>query len=143
MTTWVVVADRFRARLFEAEADRAAMTEIEDLVHPEAREPNRVLADDRQGREAGPWGHQTFQARTTPHEKETGEFVHELGDRLGRAADEGSYDRLVLCAEPRLLGRLRSGLPEKVSRRVVGEVGKDLAAVVRPEDIRPYVEGML
>lgn len=143
MTTWVVVADRLRARLFEAGGRRDRLKELEDLVHPEAREPERELVDDRRGRETGDWGRQTFEPRTTPHEKETNEFVRELGTRLAGAANAGSYDRLVICAEPGLLGRLREGLPDSVSRRIVAEVGKDLADKARPEEIKPYVEEAL
>lgn len=143
MTTWVVVADRLRARLFEVGSGPGELKELQDLVHPEARERTRELVDDRRGREAGEWGRQTFEPPTDPREKETGEFVRELGERLEKAADDGEFDGLVICAEPGLLGRLRGGLPEKVTRRVVGEVGKDLAGKRRPEEIRPYLDEVL
>jgi len=143
MTTWVVVADRLRARLFEAGSGRPMLTELEDLVHPEAREHERELVNDRQGREVGPWGHQTFEPRTRPRDKETGEFIRELGDRLRKGVHDGTFDRLVLCAEPGLLGRLRRELPGGVTRAVVGEVNKDLADKPRPEETEPYLAGMV
>ncbi|MEJ2515215.1 MAG: host attachment protein [Gammaproteobacteria bacterium] len=143
MTTWVLVADRLRARLLELGKDGKTLVELQDLVHPEARERLRELVDDRRGRESGEWGRQTFEPVTSPREKETAEFVREIGEALEQGLNRGGFDRLVLCAEPRLLGRLREGLPEQVSRRVEGELGKDLAAVARPEELRKRLEEVL
>ncbi len=143
MTTWVLVADRQRARLLELDSDGETLTELEDLVHPEARARARDLVDDRRGREAGEWGRQTFEPETLPRDKETGQFVHDIGERLQEAMNRRAFDRLVLCAEPRLLGRLRHGLPEQVMSRVDGELGKDLAAIRRPEELRRRLEEVL
>jgi len=55
---WVVVADASRARIFEAAELPEPLREIEDLVQPEGRMPERALQSDRPGalvRECG-WG---------------------------------------------------------------------------------------
>ena len=48
--TWVVVADRSRARLFSVATPKGPLEELEDLVHPEARSHERDLTSDRPGR---------------------------------------------------------------------------------------------
>ncbi|MCW8855424.1 MAG: host attachment protein, partial [Gammaproteobacteria bacterium] len=50
-TTWVVVADSSRARIFTAETSTSALQEIETLAHPEGRLHEQALSSDLPGKD--------------------------------------------------------------------------------------------
>jgi len=138
---WVVVADEMRARLFQADSPRGALTELEVLVHPEDRLHERDLTGDKPGRAAGSQGqgaHGLEGDRSRRH-TELEHFVREIAERLERGVQAGSFDRLTVCAGPRLLGLIREHLTDAVRERVHQEVHKDLAQVKQPRDIRAHL----
>ena len=49
MTTWVLVADNSRARIFSSDKPASVLQEIQDLTHPEARLHEGDLVTDRGG----------------------------------------------------------------------------------------------
>ena len=138
-TVWVVVADRLRARIFEAEHPLSPLRERRCLVHGEARLHERDLASDKPGRRTGGPGAHGVEEGSPRKEQEALRFAREIADCLGEAADHRRFERLVLCAGPRFLGLLRAELPEAVRERVSLEVRSDLAHIERPEAIREHL----
>ena len=53
-------------------------------------------------------------------------FAREIADKLENAHETGTFDRLVLCASPVMLGLLRQTLSGGVEKTLVAEVDKDL-----------------
>jgi protein required for attachment to host cells len=53
-------------------------------------------------------------------------FARDLADRLYALAHRGAFDRIVLVADPRVLGALRDHLHKEVRARIVGEVDANL-----------------
>ncbi len=129
LKTWVVVADRTVARIFEVDSTTGNIEEIESLVHPEGREADRELTSDRPGRgfervgasrhSYGPDGGQA------KHGAE--EFARLVGRRIGAARVQGEVDRVVLVAAPATLGLLRGQLDAPTRQLVVGEYDLNLA----------------
>jgi protein required for attachment to host cells len=60
-------------------------------------------------------------------EHEARAFVSELSARLERGRSEHAFERLVLVAPPKLLGKLRAALPDTLSALVAATLPKDLA----------------
>lgn len=111
----VVIADDVRARIFRAEGLRGGLEEVATLTHPEARLHERDLVTDDPGQDVSPRGH------------EADRFAREVAHWLERAVSDGRFRHLVICAAPKMLGRLRQQLPARVKDIVRLELDKDLS----------------
>lgn len=137
MATWIVVADASRARLFETGVVDGAMTEIADLCHPEGRMHDRELTRGplpASHESVGPVSH-GMEPHTNVREKASQEFARELAERLEHGRVNHAFDALVLVAEPRFLGVLRSSIGREVSKLLVGSIGKGVSQS-SPDEIR-------
>ena len=130
--TWVVVADRSRARIFSVETPRGPLTEIEDLVHPESRAHDRDLTSDRPGRSSDNHVLGTAHGKV---DQQAQEFAREIADRLENGRVGAQFERLVVVAAPDVLGLLRKTMNGPLLRTVCREVLKNLTQQ-RPADIR-------
>ncbi|WP_290647907.1 host attachment protein [Aquisalimonas sp.] len=137
-STWVVVANRARARFFSLSSPKGPLTEVQDLVHPEGRLHDQDINADRPGRsfDTSGKGRHAMGKRHSPSEQEAIRFAHTVGDQLAKQHYEGAFERLVLTAPPHFLGLLRDALPAAVTESIVMEIDKDLAAVERTDEIR-------
>jgi protein required for attachment to host cells len=110
MTTYIVVADAARARIFTR--DSLKLAEKESLVHAEGRLHEGDLVTDGRGdvhesmsstaRSAGEEG------TATKHENEL--FAKEVAQRLYSARVDNSMEKLIMVAPPKFLGLLRDKL---------------------------------
>lgn len=128
--TWVVVADRSRARIFTVETPRGPLREVEDLVHPEARAHERDLTSDRPGRSTD--RHALGNANSS-RDQQAVEFAREIAARLESGRVHGDVERLVLVAAPDLLGLLRKALNANVTKLIVRTIDKNLTQQGAPE----------
>jgi protein required for attachment to host cells len=134
--TWVVVADRVRGRIFSASTPKGPLTELEDLVHPEARAHERDLTTDRPGR--GPGSHRAMGTDYKRSEHEASGFAREIAARLETGRNNADFAKLVLVAAPDFLGLLRKSLNPHVEKLVAREITKNLTHLP-PEDIRAHL----
>jgi protein required for attachment to host cells len=136
-TTWILIADGGRARLFEQERGARTFKPVAERDFVGARAQSREIASDRPGRtfdssgrgqpgDVGSHGRHAMEPGTDPQRYAEYEFARELRDHLQKAANEHRFDRLVLVAAPKILGDLRSLLPKPVQDTIVAEVNKDL-----------------
>lgn len=126
MTTYIVVADAARARVFTRDALK--LEEKDSLVHAEGRLHEGDLVTDRSGdvheststtaRSAG------GESVATQHHETI--FAREVADRLYRARVENTLDKLILVAPPRFLGQLRDKLDPPTAKLVIHTLSKDL-----------------
>lgn len=139
MKTWILVADRARARLFSTSGD-AALQEIETWLNPEGRALGHELETDRAPTtyESIGGARHAIEPHTTLEEKTTGRFAHLLAEALERGRVEHAYERLVLVAEPHFLGALHAALGKQVRRHIVAEVPKALTALA-PVELRQHL----
>ena len=108
----IAIVDASRARLFqyeralEPEGPHEQLLELTDLVNPARRlRPSELLSSSGQGNHVGVHGY----ALDDHHE----EHAAHLDDEFARAVTgelkllTAGVDRLILCASPKMLGRLR------------------------------------
>lgn len=138
-TTWILVCDASRARLFAATPRRRGYVQVAALDHPASRARALDLQADAPGRKpsgasrgaiavnGGLRGSPGAEPDTDPKDVEAMKFARELAATLSRGLDDHAFASLVLVAPPRFLGLLRDTLDEQVSRRVVHSVDKDLS----------------
>jgi protein required for attachment to host cells len=107
MTTWIVVADSHRARLFEAEHNLSRLTEFGDFVHPGR------IADAKS---------QTPSQR----QRQAKVFARELAQRLHREFLQRRFSDLTLVAPPQFLALLRRALDANVDLAVNRAIGREM-----------------
>jgi protein required for attachment to host cells len=141
--TWLIVANRARARILEIQSERSQPSERAALVNPLGRAHGRDLDSDAAGRfyGKGEWnqGHSAT-ASETLGEHETDRFVVQVREFLERARSEHRFERLWLIAAPALLGQLRSAFPKPLRSCVELEIDKDLTTDTPAEIVRRALE---
>ena len=129
-TTWILVAHRGGARLFESPGPGKGLQLVEDIPHPEGRLKSGEINADKPGR-----AFDTFSRRHgMSQEHEAADqvslmFAKHLCDKLEKARTGNRFGRLVLVAEPRLLGELRAALDKPTAALVSATLDKDLVGV--------------
>lgn len=126
-TTWFLIADGSRMRLFESRGHKEPWDLIDSKEVEKARKPSRELGRERPGR-----GHKTgpdsrfAMNGSEPHDKLEGEFLGDLARMLNKSAHEEKFDQLVLAAPPRALGVMRAKFQPHLTAKYIGVFDKDL-----------------
>ena len=138
--TMVLVADG-RKLLFLRNKGDAAYPDLEVETAQEHPNPaDRDQATDAAGRASsnvGGGGHGSSPAGSAPgtrssvgetdfHQLEEDRFAAEAADMLKKRALAHEFEHLIVIAPPRTLGELRKHYHVEVSKRLAGELGKDL-----------------
>lgn len=126
-TTWFVIADGARLRLFESKGVKESWELIDSQDDESARKLSHELGRERPGRghKSGP-DSRFAMGGVEPHDKLEKEFLGKLVDKLIKAVDEDKFDQLVLAAPPRALGVLRTKFPPQLTSKCIGVFDKDL-----------------
>lgn len=83
-----------------------------------------------------------MQRENTAHDHVVERFVHDIAEHLHRARAAGTFDDLILVAEPKLLGSLRHALDKPTAHKVVASMTKDLAEVPAAQ-VAQHIEDVL
>ena len=113
MNALIVVIDGAGGRTFRNRAGDGSVK----LEHTSDLGP-KELEDD------GPAGSRP--AEQSPKALDEATFAKQVAEWLYREAQRGTYDHLVLAADPQTLGQIRPSLHREVAKRLVKEVGKTL-----------------
>lgn len=141
MSTWVLVAHRTGARLFEHKGHELSV--LKSIDHPAGRSedhdieggPQRSFDSHAQGRHAADRGN-------SPHERAAVHFAQDLAKVLEEGRLTKGVNRIVLVAEPHFLGLLRAELGSATAELVTASVSKDLHAV-SGADVLKHLQGVL
>jgi len=129
--TWILVAHRGGARIFENKGPGKGLNLLHDIPHPEGRLKNKDIGADKPGRSIdshGP-GRHSLSSEQEPTAHVTEQFAKQLSTMLDDGRHQQLYGKLVLVAEPRFLGSLRAALSTPTAALVMATVGKDLGSV--------------
>lgn len=163
MTTWILVADRARARILVPEEagaeslrqhvdfvgragylepdveEQESLQEQSDFTHPESQLSRQDVESDRPGQFEGTGSAQHAGEPGQDFKHQTAEhFAKELVDYLEKARQENQFDQLALVAAPLFLGTLRKELTPSLSQMVTLELDKDYTKL-KPEEIREHL----
>ena len=129
--TWILVAHRAGARIFESSGPGKGVKFIESIPHPEGRLKNVDINADKPGRAFDKFGggRHSMSKEHEPTEQQAIQFAKHLGDMLDKGRTTNRFNRLVLVAEPRFLGELRAALPSHTASLVTNTVEKDYAGI--------------
>jgi len=138
-TTWLLVANRTRARVLEVRSEGEQPIERAAFVNPAGRAHERDLDSDAAGRFYGKGEREQAHSATASEslgEHETDLFVIDLREFLDHARSEQRFERLWLIAAPALLGKLRNAFSKPLRQRVELEIDKDLTTDTPAEILR-------
>jgi len=129
-TTWYVIAHRAGARIVERRPD-AELTLFEEIHHDRGRLKSGEIDTDGPGAsfESHRGGVHAMTKSQSAHERDAFQFARDLARGLEAARNDGSFDYLVLVAEPRFLGILRGALDAPTASRISETIPRDLAQV--------------
>jgi protein required for attachment to host cells len=136
--TCIIVADTGRARFITVEVPEdpaveggARLVEHEDLVNPAADVPEREMFSDRRSRShASPNGasHALDDHRDNHRLELDRRYARRVADEARRFAARAQASRLLIVAEPRMLGALRREFQGEPLRNVaIEEIGENLS----------------
>lgn len=128
MTTYIVVADAARARIFTR--DSLNLAEKESLVHAAGRLHEGDLITDRRGADVHESTSSTSRSSgeenvASQHENEL--FAKEVAQHLYSARVTNSLEKLIMVAPPKFLGLLRDKLDGPTQKLVTHTLSKDLS----------------
>ena len=128
--TWILVADRARARILEAGPNHT-LTEVACFAEPAARARQATLTTDRPPtvNESVGRARHSIEPHTPLRDKISARFARSLRDALDKGRNEGRFEKLVLVAPPRFLGTLKAELGQSLGACVVREVRHDLTSL--------------
>ena len=137
--TWLLIANRTRARILEIQSERDQPIERAAFVNPAGRAHERDLDSDAAGRFYGKGEREQGHSATAGEsqaEHEVDRFVADLREFLDHARSEHRFERLWLIAAPALLGQLRNAFSKPLRQRVELEIDKDLTTDTPGEILR-------
>lgn len=127
-TTWIVVADRSRARIMADHGKNTELSEIRTLVNPEGAMRQCECSSDRQGYFGGRKGALEAGDPETDFRRKTAEtFAVQVVDFLETGRTSHQFGRVILLAAPSFLGNLRQKMPAPLARMVELQVDKDFS----------------
>ena len=124
-STWIVVADSSRARLFSAASASSVLVEVEDLIHSASRLHETDLNSDRPGRSFDSNG-EGRHAMESPENQEAILFAKEISTCLKSHHNQGAFSKLVLVAAPEFLGHLRTLVDKNLMATIALEIDKNM-----------------
>ena len=138
-STFILVADNVRARIFTAETPSSPLEEIEAMAHTEGRLHDREITSDFPGKIKGEGsvGH-AFEQPTDPKKHEADNFAHRIAHYLEEAHNANKFEQLLIIADPSFLGLLRNQLSEQIKKLVCFELDKNITTH-SVDDIRKHL----
>lgn len=128
---WYLIADGAHARIVRRDAENGGYHQVSRSELRLARLKTSQIMSDRAGRvgESASSARHAAEAKHDPHRQAKLAFAHKTAADINEASRASEFDELVLVAPARVLGEIRSHLDTQTSKRVVGELAKDLTPV--------------
>lgn len=106
------------------------MRRLQDISHPQGGLQNRELHSDKPGRSFNSVGEgrHSLSKEHSPSEKIAQQFARDLAGMLNKGRTK-AYDQIILIAEPKFLGLLRSALDSNTAALATQTVNKELLEV--------------
>ena len=128
-TSWVIVTDSTRARIFEKKGANEPLMEFEDLVDPAAFENQNELEHHTRGRyhDAGTGHSHTDDPSVCPLAHQNDLFAKSIALYLDKGRKDSKFHRLYLISSPHFLGTLRNKLGKEVNRLIENEWSEEIS----------------
>lgn len=125
--TYIVVANRFQARIFRYLGLKSGLELVEKFYHPASRLRTGELVSDRPGRSSdrGRVARHSLTTEVEAHDEEAIAFAREIAQKLRQARGRNEFSRLMLVAEAGFLGKLKQALDGGTLESLVATLDRD------------------
>lgn len=127
---WILLADAARARVVRSpqrskDMHQAALETVLEVAAE--RRPLREIMADRPGRSFASTGarRSAMEYHSDPVRDETRGFAASIASALEARLRRGDFDRLVICAPPRMLNVLRETMSDALAASIKTQLAKD------------------
>lgn len=129
-TTWILVANRSTARIFDVDSPAAQLTEVFRLDHPEGRTHKADTKSDSPGEtfDSAGSGRHAMSSSVEPAEQEAIRFAKEIGTALLKEKQNGRFEKLYVVADGHFRGALREQW-EHLGHIEIVEIDKNLGGL--------------
>ena len=129
MSTWILVADAARGRLFRLDRENKRLVEINYFVNPEARLREYSLSSDAPGRsfDRKGEGRHIIQNNTSKKDHINKVFSKRIADYIKRKFNVKSFNKIIIAAPPKMLSHIENQLPQIKSKDTNIFLAKDLS----------------
>ncbi len=132
-TTWVLVADGARARIFVKDLKKLNNAIGQDFVGENLRESELGTSKPGRGYESSNPARHAYQPRTDWHQYQKQLFAKELCDILEKANKNSEFDELIIVSPPKTLGDIRGYLCKQTLSKIKAEIPKDITKFTENE----------
>ncbi|MEL7031611.1 MAG: host attachment protein [Pseudomonadota bacterium] len=123
---WVAVCDGGKFLLLKNRGD-TDMMDLRVIAHEEIDRDAQIGRETRGPSPDGPQAKKGRSQNLSVEELSEQRFVNSVGAELDERVQSGAIDKIVLIADPRTLGRLRSRMNEQTREAIIEEIGGDFA----------------
>jgi len=142
-TTWVLVANASKAKLFANPGPRKGLRLLKEIDHPESRQKNADLVTDRPGHmQSSGNGHGARQPQTEPKQNEARNFAQTLARELNQGRTSNQFNRAILVAPPAFMGLLNGNLDNQTAQMVSDRLEKDYTKAT-PKELAGHLESCI
>jgi protein required for attachment to host cells len=139
-TTWILVAHGAGAIVFQSHGPGLPLARIDQIHNPRGRLKAGELEADRPGRAFDRHGggrHAHSKEQNAPDHVDMA-FAAQLAEHLEQGRVQSKFERLVLIAPAKMLGKLRAALSEPMRPLLVASLAKDLGHT-DAEEVRKHL----
>jgi len=128
MNTWIVCGSQSGAKIYHCSDLKKGLRFVANFPHPEGRLKEHDLVSDQAGEKAGVEGPSLIGGRHGANPKDDAknqlidEFAIHLSKEIDRGVDQQAFDALIVCADPKFLGKVRAKLSKRAERLVIGSL---------------------
>jgi len=124
--TWVLVANASAASLYVNEGPKKGLRKFREFVHARSRAKLSELITDQPARgRSGASRRAAYEPPTDAKTVEADRFAGELKDALETGRQQRDYQRLIVCAAPQFMGRLKRHFGAPLHRMLTDCFEKD------------------
>lgn len=128
--TWILIAQRTKAKLIEHLGMGKQLTLIRGFINPAGELHTSELVSDRPGRSYRSTsvgiGRSSLGQSEDAHEHALTLFAKDLASTIEEGVVKGNCDQIILAAEPHCLGKIKKTLSPQARKRVSATIDQDL-----------------
>jgi protein required for attachment to host cells len=128
MNIWIVCGSQSGAKIYRCRDLRQGLEFVTNYPHPEGRLKERELLTDHEGERSSDQGAKSVRSTSVRESARLGlaeDFAQFLSHEIDKAVDGRSFDSLILCADPKFLGMIRSKLSRRAENKVIGSLNEN------------------
>lgn len=126
MGTMVAVLSQKEMKLFNQDPDTRALSFVQKIENTDYSERNLEVTRHHPGVVQDGVSRSVMDAGTNPHDLIAEQFARKAVQFLDHEHKQGRLSELIVIAEPRFLGRIRSEMSEQLQKATARWIAKDL-----------------